>query len=72
MRRLLQFFLLLILLGLAALLGYAYLGDLSPQRAESRVGVSLPGIGAPAAPAPEAAGEAAPEAAPAPEAPSGN
>lgn len=68
MRRLLQFFLLLILLGLAALLGYAYLGDLSPQTAESRVGVSLPGIGAPAAPAPAAPAPVAP----ASEAPSGN
>jgi len=45
MRRLLQLLLLLILLGILAVIGYAYFGDIEPQRAESRIDVTLPGVG---------------------------
>jgi len=49
MRRLLQLLFLLILLGILAVIGYAYFGDMTPEGHESRIEVTLPGVAAPAA-----------------------
>lgn len=80
MRRVLQLIFLLAVLGFLALLGYAYVGDLSPGTAEQRIEVRLPGVTPAAEPATEpaavspAASPATAPATPAPatEMPSGN
>jgi len=41
MRRLLKFLVFLIVMGIAAIIGYAYLGDLSPNRIEVNQPVEL-------------------------------
>ena len=56
MRRLLQLLLILILLGILAVIGYAYFGDMDPPRAENRIDVTLPGVGTPAPSATEGTG----------------
>lgn len=55
MGRILQAILLLLLLGVLAVVGYAYFGDMTPATSEQRLEVTLPGQPAPAAaPAPAA------------------
>ena len=51
MGRILQAILLLLLLGVLAVVGYAYFGDMTPASTEQRLEVTLPGQ-TPAAPAP--------------------
>lgn len=41
MRRLLKLLLALAVIGAAALAGYAYLGDMQPERTETRIPVDL-------------------------------
>lgn len=40
-RRLFKFFLLLIVIGLLGLVGFAYVGDLTPDRSDIRIPVEL-------------------------------
>jgi len=43
MGRILQALLFLLLLGALAVIGFAYLGDMSPEATEQRIEVQLPG-----------------------------
>lgn len=48
MGRILQALLFLLVLAVMAVIGYAYLGDMTPEATEQRLEVQLPGADAPA------------------------